>query len=148
MTENKKPVAGITAYQQLPQNDARALMQAVLVNPVTVSVDAGNWNYYSTGIFAGCDTQNPVINHAVVLNGFGKKPLDGYACKSNAPETITACGMCGILSDSAYPLGAFLGAPTDPALRRKAGLISQHVFQGGLPEGADGAAFIQLRREL
>mmetsp|Transcript_147924 Transcript_147924/g.474959 ORF Transcript_147924/g.474959 Transcript_147924/m.474959 type:complete len:331 (+) Transcript_147924:485-1477(+) len=78
MTENKKPVAGITAYQQLPQNDARALMQAVLVNPVTVSVDAGNWNYYSTGIFAGCDTQNPVINHAVVLNGFGKERSLSY----------------------------------------------------------------------
>lgn len=51
--------------------------------------------------------------------GVDSKPLDGYSCAENAPDNITACGECGILSDSAYPTGVFLGAPAkpeDPAL--------------------------------
>merc|ERR1712232_39706 len=51
--------------------------------------------------------------------GEDTEPLVGYSCKANSPNTITACGECGILSDSAYPIGAFLGAPVkpeDPAL--------------------------------
>jgi len=51
--------------------------------------------------------------------GVDSKPLDGYSCAAHAPDNITACGECGILSDSAYPTGAFLGPPTkpqDPAL--------------------------------
>eukprot|EP00930_Biecheleria_cincta_P009529 TRINITY_DN1112_c0_g1_i2.p1 TRINITY_DN1112_c0_g1~~TRINITY_DN1112_c0_g1_i2.p1 ORF type:complete len:412 (+),score=63.48 TRINITY_DN1112_c0_g1_i2:59-1237(+) len=51
--------------------------------------------------------------------GVDSKPLDGYSCAAHAPDNITACGECGILSDSAYPTGAFLGPPAkpeDPAL--------------------------------
>lgn len=152
MKGRKKPVAGITGYHQVPQNDAEALMRAVLVNPVAVSVAASNWRLYDTGIFDGCSTERPIINHAVVLMGYGEddgnhywlvrnswglswgevgyirlqrfpgnepcgeddEPLDGYSCKNNAPKSIKACGMCGILSDSSYPTGAFLGAPQGP----------------------------------
>mmetsp|Transcript_82218 Transcript_82218/g.206897 ORF Transcript_82218/g.206897 Transcript_82218/m.206897 type:complete len:361 (-) Transcript_82218:490-1572(-) len=153
----KRAVAGISGYHQLPQNDAQALMEAVLVNPVSVSVAASSWGWYSSGIFDGCSTERPIINHAVVLMGYGEEegvhywlvrnswgpswgekgyirvhrfpkdepcgtddePLDGYSCKSNPPDSIRACGMCGILSDSAYPTGGFLGVPQhpdDPAL--------------------------------
>mmetsp|Transcript_53737 Transcript_53737/g.114700 ORF Transcript_53737/g.114700 Transcript_53737/m.114700 type:complete len:440 (+) Transcript_53737:120-1439(+) len=152
----KRPAVHITGYHQLPQNDANALMEAVLVNPVSVSVAASSWSFYSSGIFNGCDP-DPVINHAVVLMGYGseggnyywlirnswgptwgedgyirvqrfpmgepcgedKEPLDGYSCKANPPDSIHVCGMCGVLSDSAYPTGAFLGAPQhveDPAV--------------------------------
>merc|ERR1712129_575737 len=36
--------------------------------------------------------------------GPDKKPLDGVGCKGG-PATLPVCGMCGILSDSAYPTG-------------------------------------------
>lgn len=152
MTGKKTPVAGITGYQQLPQNDAEALMEAVLVNPVSVSVAASYWHFYESGIFNGCEKEHPIVNHAVVLMGYGEEdgthywlvrnswgptwgelgyirlqrfpgnepcgddnqPLSGYSCKDSAPDSIRACGMCGILADSAYPTGGFLGTPQDP----------------------------------
>lgn len=52
--------------------------------------------------------------------GVDTEPLRGYSCAKNAPTNVTACGECGILSDSSYPTGAFLGfpkQPEDPALR-------------------------------
>jgi len=189
----KTPVAGITSYVQLPQNDAAALLSAVLVSPVAVSVAASDWGLYSSGIFDMCDLEHPIINHAVVLMGYGiengheywlirnswsptwgengyirlarypeeepcgvdNKPLDGYSCKSNPPASIVACGMCGILSDSSYPSGGFLGkpqGPSDPALSTQAppqALVQPHVASdAGLPDFSDGAAFIQRPLEL
>lgn len=193
-TGPKQRVAGITGYYQLPQNDADALIQAVLVSPVALSVAAGDWWKYHSGIFDGCNRTNPIVDHAVVLNGYGvegviaywlvrnswgegwgefghiriqrfpegepwgldNEPLDGYACKGNAPESIRVRGMCGILSDSAYPTGGYKGSalplPDDPAINRTKVEVAPHSFVAGMPEGADGAAFLQVpggvRREL
>lgn len=36
-------------------------------------------------------------------------PLEGVGCKVGGPDKIWACGECGVLSDSSYPLGANLG---------------------------------------
>lgn len=36
-----------------------------------------------------------------------KTPGDGTACK-NSPKEIKVCGICGILSDSSYPIGGKL----------------------------------------
>jgi len=36
--------------------------------------------------------------------GTDNKPLDGVGCKGG-PSNITVCGMCGILSDSSFPVG-------------------------------------------
>lgn len=154
-----RPVAGIKQYVQLPANNAHALFVAVQQSPVSVSVAASSWGSYHSGIFTGCDTKNPIINHAVVLMGFGidagnyywlvrnswsptwgekgyirlqrnpfgepcgvdTEPLDGFSCKANPPDSIIACGMCGILADSAYPTGGYVGepqSPQDPAVDR------------------------------
>merc|ERR1719189_1102840 len=97
---------------------------------------------YGSGVFAGCGV-NAIINHAILLMGFGTdtalgqdywlirnswgsawgedgyirllkhkdgesycgvdtKPQDGVGC-DGGPPTLPVCGMCGILSDSAYP---------------------------------------------
>uniref|UniRef100_A0A7S4T955 Peptidase C1A papain C-terminal domain-containing protein n=1 Tax=Alexandrium monilatum TaxID=311494 RepID=A0A7S4T955_9DINO len=155
-------VAGIHGYVQLPQNDGRALLAAVQEGPVAVTVAASYWYMYEGGIFDGCSKSRPILNHAVVLTGYGEEqtkthglvhywtirnswsatwgergymrlrrypdrepcgvddvPLDGYSCAANPPQNVTACGECGILSDSSYPSGGFLGAPStpeDPAL--------------------------------
>eukprot|EP00928_Gymnodinium_smaydae_P046639 TRINITY_DN31083_c0_g1_i1.p1 TRINITY_DN31083_c0_g1~~TRINITY_DN31083_c0_g1_i1.p1 ORF type:complete len:449 (+),score=109.19 TRINITY_DN31083_c0_g1_i1:75-1421(+) len=192
---NLRPVAGITGYHQLTQNDADELMRAVVQNPVSVSVAASAWKHYDQGIFDGCSTEKPILNHAVVLMGYGyvctedfgtvyywlvrnswgpawgeegyirlrrypygepcgwdDEPLDGYSCASNPPRKIKACGMCGILSDSAYPTGAYQGppsAPEDPAVNPKAKHeekvpVAAHAPSfAGIPDGADGASFMQ-----
>ena len=36
-----------------------------------------------------------------------KTPGDGTACKGD-PATMEVCGLCGILSDSSYPVGGSL----------------------------------------
>uniref|UniRef100_A0A7S0FXM9 Peptidase C1A papain C-terminal domain-containing protein n=1 Tax=Pyrodinium bahamense TaxID=73915 RepID=A0A7S0FXM9_9DINO len=70
-------VAGIRSYVQLPRNDAQALMAALLEGPVAVTVAANEWFLYDGGIFDACDKIRPLLNHAVVLMGFGVDPLNG-----------------------------------------------------------------------
>jgi len=36
--------------------------------------------------------------------GTDVKPTDGVYCEKNAPASVKVCGMCGITSDSAYPV--------------------------------------------
>lgn len=145
------PKASITGHVDVLKNDAQALMEAVQLGPVTVSVDASDWWLYHGGIFDGCNKTHPDISHAVVLDGYGEEkdekgqhvkywlirnswgtmfgengyirlrryddepcgydphPLQGTACEVGGPEKVYACGECGVLADSSYPLGAALG---------------------------------------
>lgn len=41
--------------------------------------------------------------------GVDTNPLDGVGCKGG-PSTLPVCGMCGILSDSSYPIGVRMTA--------------------------------------
>lgn len=43
----------------------------VTEGPISVSVDAGTFKSYSSGVHDGCNTDSPNINHAVVLVGYG-----------------------------------------------------------------------------
>lgn len=71
-TNNGTPVASIQGYVRLPENNYTALMNVVAsVGPVAVSVDAA-WGAYESGIFNGCNQENPDIDHAVVLVGYGE----------------------------------------------------------------------------
>jgi len=40
-----------------------------------VSIDASSLKSYAGGVFDGCDTSKPDINHAVLLVGYGVDPL-------------------------------------------------------------------------
>jgi len=63
---------GMAGWQKLPQNGYAALLQAVYHHgPVGVSVAAGTWHLYSSGIFDYCG-KDAVIDHAVTLVGFGR----------------------------------------------------------------------------
>ena len=67
------PVATIDGYIQLPENNYTSLMNAIAkVGPIAVSVDASNWHSYESGIFNGCNQEQPDINHAVTLVGYGE----------------------------------------------------------------------------
>jgi cathepsin L len=65
-------LATIDSFETLPLNDPQALMEAVQDGPVAVSVDASAWSKYESGIFDGCNQENPDIDHAVVLVGYGE----------------------------------------------------------------------------
>ena len=74
------PTAKVNGTVKLKTNDADALMQAVAtVGPVSISVAADTWSFYSGGVFdgsmgSGCDVD---IDHAVQLVGYGKDSDSG-----------------------------------------------------------------------
>jgi len=66
------PVAKVSNYTKLPENEYDPLLTAVAtLGPIAISVDAGAWGRYSSGVFDGCNQKNPDIDHAVVLEGYG-----------------------------------------------------------------------------
>lgn len=67
-------VATVGGYVKLIENNATDLLYAVANNsigPISISVDASTWSRYSSGIYNGCSTTNPDIDHAVQLVGYG-----------------------------------------------------------------------------
>lgn len=66
-------VASIDGYRQLKTNDYNDLLQTLATEgPVSISVDATTWSFYSGGIlnFKDCGS---TINHAVVAVGYGEE---------------------------------------------------------------------------
>jgi len=78
MPPSESPVATIDGYVKLPTNNYTALMNAVAtVGPVAISVDASTWHNYESGIYNGCNQENPDIDHGVVLMGYGTDEVTG-----------------------------------------------------------------------
>jgi cathepsin L len=70
---------GLTGWQKLPENKMKPLLLAVYeTGPAVVSVAATFlWNMYEDGIMDSCPKES-VVNHAVVLVGFGQDRGRGY----------------------------------------------------------------------
>lgn len=67
-----RPAFTIKGYVSLPENRADLVMQAlVAAGPLAIAVAAHPWHSYAGGVFTGCSTMEPVIDHAVVLVGYG-----------------------------------------------------------------------------
>lgn len=69
----KSPVADVQllGWERLPENEYAPLIRAVAERgPVSVSVGAGGWAMYSSGVFNTCDKDSE-IDHAVTLIGYG-----------------------------------------------------------------------------
>ena len=88
---NSTRVLKCVGFQPLPTNKLQPLMEAVTTKgPVVVSIDAGGWNAYGGGIYVGsgvsegksaedaCE-KDAVVNHAVVLIGYGHSQEDRKA---------------------------------------------------------------------
>jgi len=70
--------ANVTGFGATKTNDCSSLLEAVTQGPVVVSVDAGAWHDYESGIFDGGNASNPELDHAVLLVGFGEENGKGY----------------------------------------------------------------------
>ena len=62
----------------MPPNRVTALMQAVNVEPVAISVAASAWALYSGGIYDDVDGCGADVNHLVQLVGYGSENGKDY----------------------------------------------------------------------
>jgi C1A family cysteine protease len=110
----------ITAFKDVPANNAAQLVAAVQTRPVSVAVDAGgsDWQFYSGGILndAGCGTS---LDHGVLIVGHITSGSTPYWIVKNswgtswgnqgyiyiADDGKNDAGICGINMDPSYPTG-------------------------------------------
>lgn len=111
--------AKITGYEDVPANNEKALLQAVIHQPVSVAIDASSFEFqfYSGGVFTGaCGTE---LDHGVTAVGFGttsagtkywlvknswgsKWGENGYIRMKR--DVTMKEGLCGIAMESSYPI--------------------------------------------
>ncbi|XP_076901985.1 vignain-like [Bidens hawaiensis] len=119
------PVVSIDGHEDVPKNTERALMKAVAHQPVSVSVDAGPFQFYSEGVYTGeCGTE---LDHGVIAVGYGTT-LDGtkyWIVKNSWGEDwgekgyirmqrgiSDKRGICGIAMEASYPIKNTPNNPT------------------------------------
>ncbi|GMN58569.1 hypothetical protein TIFTF001_027673 [Ficus carica] len=123
------PAVSIDGYENVPENDEKALLKAVANQPVAVAIDAGSsdFQFYSEGVFPGdCGKE---LNHGVAVVGYGTT-LDGtkYWTVKNSwgPEwgekgyirmqrdVSDDEGLCGIAMEASYPIKNSSTNPAEP----------------------------------
>jgi len=66
-------VAMLESFTDLPSNLPDPVMYTLAyVGPLAISVDASGWDNYESGVFTGCNLQNPDLDHGVQLVGYGE----------------------------------------------------------------------------
>jgi len=77
-SSNFRPKVKISDYVVLPENKQDPILEAVATKgPLVISVDASRWSTYESGVFDGCNQNQPDINHAVLLVGYGEDSQHG-----------------------------------------------------------------------
>jgi hypothetical protein len=74
MAHSPFPTAQIKGYTDVPQGSVSGLLAELEKGPVSVAVDASQWQFYSGGLFKGChDTTPDQLDHGVLAVGFDKQ---------------------------------------------------------------------------
>jgi cathepsin L len=77
MSEEGAASFGMVGWETLPKNEYEPLIRALAEEgPVAVSVSAGKWFDYDSGVFNDC-AKDAVIDHAVTAIGYGEDPESG-----------------------------------------------------------------------
>ncbi|XP_028053339.1 cysteine proteinase RD21A-like [Camellia sinensis] len=118
--QNRKNVrvVSIDGYEDIPENDEKALKKAVAHQPVSVAIEAGGraFQLYESGVFTGhCGTN---LDHGVVAVGYGTEDGVDYWVVRNSwgpnwgengyirlERNINSIGgKCGIAQMASYPM--------------------------------------------
>lgn len=112
--------ATIRGYQDVPKNNEAALAVAVANQPVTVAVDASNFQLYQSGVMTA-DSCGTNLNHAVTVVGYEVNAADGskYWVIKNSwgrdwgeegylrleKDTVASRqGACGVAMNPSFPV--------------------------------------------
>ncbi|KAG6424937.1 hypothetical protein SASPL_115360 [Salvia splendens] len=111
-------VVSIDSYEDVPENDEKALKKAVANQPIAVAIEAGGraFQLYESGVFTGhCGTE---LDHGVVAVGYGTEKGKDYWIVRNSWGTSwgeegyikvernvanVSTGKCGIAMEASYP---------------------------------------------
>merc|ERR1711988_910971 len=70
--------ATLKGHASVTSNSYDAVMDAIAnKGPLAVSVDAGAWHDYESGVFAGGNQTNPDLDHLVQMVGYGTDAATG-----------------------------------------------------------------------
>ncbi|KAK9667130.1 hypothetical protein RND81_14G235100 [Saponaria officinalis] len=118
LRENAKVVT-IDGFEDVPENDEKALQKAVANQPVSVAIEAGGraFQLYKSGVFTGsCGTQ---LDHGVVAVGYGttEDGKDYWTVRNSwgadwgengyirmERNIASKTGKCGIAMEASYPI--------------------------------------------
>eukprot|EP00039_Didymoeca_costata_P018025 m.331847 g.331847 ORF g.331847 m.331847 type:complete len:383 (-) comp16804_c0_seq1:608-1756(-) len=70
--------AKLSGYTTTVSNNYTSMKDAVVNGPLAISVDAGAWHDYESGIFNGGNSTNPDLDHLVQLVGYGSEGGNDY----------------------------------------------------------------------
>lgn len=110
-------VVSIDGYEDVPENNEKALQKAVASQPISVAIEAGGRDFqlYQSGIFTGkCGTS---LDHGVAAVGYGTENGKDYWIVRNSwgaswgeqgylrmERNVEAkTGLCGIAIEPSYP---------------------------------------------
>ncbi|CAO2141123.1 unnamed protein product [Urochloa humidicola] len=114
MCQSVRPAVTIRSYQDVPSYDEDALAAAVANQPVSVGVDANNFQFYDGGVMTA-DSCGTDLNHAVTVIGYGTAE-DGsqyWLIKNSWGQTWGEGGYltlerganaCGVAIQASYPV--------------------------------------------
>ena len=127
--QHDRHVVDITGFEDVPQNDERALAEAVSQQPVSVAICVNSaLQFYSSGVFDGsCCTG---LNHGVLLVGYGEDDAAGgfWKVKNSWGEgwgergyfrlkkDTGGPGQCGIAMAASYPVKSDHDDPKVPTI--------------------------------
>ncbi|THG19459.1 hypothetical protein TEA_026342 [Camellia sinensis var. sinensis] len=110
-------VVTIDDYEDVPENNEKALQKAVANQPVSVAIEAGGmaFQFYASGIFSGkCGT---ALDHGVTAVGYGTENGVNYWIVKNSwgaswgesgyirmERNAGYTGKCGIAMEASYPI--------------------------------------------
>ncbi|CAH8389560.1 unnamed protein product [Eruca vesicaria subsp. sativa] len=114
------PAMQIRGFQYVPRNNERALLEAVSIQPVSVSIDAtaDSFIHYSSGVYSDPDC-GTTVSHALTLVGYGTSPegIKYWLAKNSwggtwgengyirlRRDVEWPQGMCGVAQYGSYPV--------------------------------------------
>jgi len=95
----------IGGFVDVSAGDVDQLAAAVNQQPVSIAVDAENWQMYSSGVFSDCDTN---LDHGVLLVGY---TADAWIVKNSWADSwgengyirLARGNTCGMANSASYP---------------------------------------------
>lgn len=95
----------LTGYINVAANNPAELLSALQQRPISVAVDASNWNQYRDGVFNNCGSR---LNHGVLLVGYEGnawiiKNSWGKSWGEQGFIRLAFGNTCGVTSAASYP---------------------------------------------